>query len=126
MSATNDGIFRYGQFERAVDPTDYAYQERIEAAIERMRQRVDTAQQITGMAAKLRGIVQAVAGVFDDVFGDGASGQVLGSSTSLDACMEALKALADFNRVSSDAAVQRWNERYAQFGPNRARHRAEK
>lgn len=120
----DDRIFRYGQFEQAVDASDYAYQERIEAAIERMQQRVADAQKMQGNAVVMREMVLAVTGVFDDVFGDGASGQVLGGSTSLDACLAALQALTDFNNAASDAIAQRWSERYAQFGPNRAQRRA--
>lgn len=124
MAKASDCVFRYGAFERAVDTTDYVYQEKMEAALLRMQASVEAAKKDSNGVAALRETVQAVAAVFDEVFGDGAANEVLGGSTSLDACTEALRALVEYNQSATSAAAQRWSGYAAQFGPNRAHRRA--
>lgn len=120
-------VFRYGELEVAIDPTDYAFSEKMEKA---MRKMVDTAESVrknpsgASNSQQLRSLTESALKVFDDMFGQGSAKKAVGNCTSLLEAEKAVQAFVDFKREAVDSAQKQMNTMASKYGPNRAARRA--
>lgn len=124
MSANTEHIFKYGDFEGVYKSTNYVQVEALENALEQLITDTQTASQAERESAKIKGMVLAIAAVFDNVFGEDAANKVLGDSTDLNDAFDALMALIDFSNTQDLQAAERWKSVVSKYAPNRAARRA--
>lgn len=116
--------FQYGDFEGVVDFSDYRVLEKFESDMSEYQQRVQNATAVESYPAQIRGLVEAVAFVFDATFGEGAGERVLGGSGSLDTAMTAFDALVTYRLEQDAAALAGWQQLGNKYSPkNRGQRR---
>lgn len=121
-------VFQYGNFEGVVDFTDFRVLEKYEKDMGEYQRMVTVA---TGdeksYAAKIHGLFDAVVFIFDSTFGEGASNQILGESTSLNEAIQAFNALVEYRQAQDNESTASWKQIADKYSPkNRQQRRAGK
>lgn len=120
--------FQFGKFKGVIDFTDFAVVERFEAALEDFHARIaDAENNNTTYKQSLKAMFDAVTDLLESTLGEGASNQVLGSTTSMNEAMGAFQALVDYRHAQDLSVSQDWMKTAEKYSPkSRPKARAAK
>lgn len=86
-------LYKFGNFEAEFDPTDVAFVEKYETAINEYREDVSTVSKEGKASEVMMRLCSIFYKVFDSLFGKGSSKKMFGKTNSVDLCVKAFKHL---------------------------------
>lgn len=114
--------FKYGELEAKLDTTDYIIVEKIENALKKYSEKVNSLAKALSISEQYKSIVLAVAELFIDVFSDDdAANKVLGGSTSVYEALQALNELVSFVQVQKKTTDEEFERMKNKYMPQKAK-----
>lgn len=111
--------FKYGDYNATIDFSDFSVVDKFESAIKELDEDIKSANSKSQYIDIVKGLFYAITNLFDSTLGEGASNEILGSSTGLNSALDALQALVDYRHQQGGLLTQAWKSIAKQYSPQR-------
>lgn len=110
--------FKYGNFEKVIDFTDYRVLEKYDLDLEEYRKKIEAAQDPNkAYPVQIKEMFETAVFLLEETLGDGASNQILGDSTSLREAIDAVQALTDYRSSQNALNTAHWTQIKQKYSP---------